>query len=82
MLYVPAACFIGLRFELLQTGIIVEEDVGTVELCITYGGGDNVPLTIDAAFQETYGKCKLMFFGIRFCSSDYYKTSNHHFNHR
>ena len=45
----------GLKFELLREGIIVEEDVGTVDLCITYRG-DNVPPTIDAAFQErTYG---------------------------
>ena len=45
----------GLHFELPIDGITVEEDVGTVDLCITYRG-DNVPPTIDAAFQErTYG---------------------------
>ena len=45
----------GLKFELLSDGITVEEDVGTVDLCITYRG-DNVPPTIDAAFGEhTYG---------------------------
>ena len=44
------SCILGLRFELLQTGIIVDEDVGTVELCVTYGG-DNVPPVIDARFQ-------------------------------
>ena len=42
---------LGLRFELLRTGITVDEDVGTVELCVTYGG-DNVPPTIDASFYD------------------------------
>ena len=42
---------LGLRFELLEAGIIVDEDVGTVELCVTYGG-DNVPPTIDAYFYD------------------------------
>ena len=41
---------LGLRFELLETGVTVDEDVGTVELCVTYGG-DNVPPTIDASFH-------------------------------
>ena len=50
----------GLKFELsrdviLSYGFTVEEDVGTVDLCITYRG-DNVPPVIDAAFHErTYG---------------------------
>ena len=43
---------LGLRFELLQTGITVDEDVGTVELCVIYHGGDNVPPTIDASFFD------------------------------
>ena len=42
---------LGLRFELLETGITVDEDVGTVELCVTYGG-DNVPQVIDARFPD------------------------------
>ena len=34
----------------------MEEDVGTVELCVTYGG-ENVPPVVDATFQQyNYGK--------------------------
>ena len=37
-------------------GITVEEDVGTVELCVTYGG-DGVPPVIYAHFLDlNYGK--------------------------
>ena len=50
---------LGLHFELLETGITVEEDVGTVELCVTYGG-DNVPQVIDARFQDRH-------YGINLC---------------
>ena len=47
-------CYIGLRFEILKSGIIVEEDVGTVDLCVLYDGGDNLPSTIDAVFYPNY----------------------------
>ena len=48
----------GLRFELLEDGVSVIEDVGTVELCVSYKGS-NVPPTINATihYRNFYG-CK------------------------
>jgi hypothetical protein len=43
----------GLRFEFSQTGYTVDEDVGTVEFCVTYTG-DNLPPAIDAVFDYFY----------------------------
>ena len=35
----------------------MQEDVGTVELCVIYGGAENAPQIIDATFgQNDYGK--------------------------
>ena len=48
----------GLRFDVEEGGIIVDEDVGTVELwlCIIYGG-ENVPPFVEATFERRgYGK--------------------------
>ena len=45
----------GLDFELFYTGITIEEDVGTVELCVRYMG-DNVPRNIAATIPQIYGK--------------------------
>ena len=51
----------GLRFELLQTGVAVDEDVGTVKLCVSYMG-DNVPPTIDANIHySNYENCKSVY---------------------
>jgi hypothetical protein len=38
----------GLYFELMETGITVNEDVCTVELCVHYSQGENMPSTATA----------------------------------
>ena len=46
----------GLRFEQLEPTVTVHEDVGSVELCVSYRG-DNVPPSIDATIRkENFGK--------------------------
>ena len=46
----------GLRFDVADIGITVDEDVGNVELCIIYGG-ENVPPFVEATFEQRgYGK--------------------------
>ena len=44
----------GLIFE--QRLSVVDEDVGTVELCVIYTNADNVPPTINATIPDMYGK--------------------------
>ena len=45
---------LGLRFVEFETEIMVDEDVGSVELCISYRG-ENVPPTTDATITPSYG---------------------------
>ena len=46
----------GLHFEQLRNGVSVREDVGSVELCVSYRG-DNVPPSIDGTIrQENFGR--------------------------
>ena len=48
VLYANYYCVIGFYFELPQTGITVDEDVGIVELCVNYSEADNLPLNVSA----------------------------------